>query len=67
MKSDNEENDIVQLPLGMNSFNTLGKLIYCVFVVHSCIIFTYLIIEFCLQLVQIIVCRLCDNVCSSKG
>jgi hypothetical protein len=48
MKSDNGESGIAQLPLSMNSFNTLGKLIYYVFVVQSFIIFTYLIIEFCL-------------------
>jgi hypothetical protein len=33
MKSDNGENGITQLPLGMNYSNTSRKLIYCVFVV----------------------------------
>jgi hypothetical protein len=48
MKSDNEESAITQLPLGMNSSYTSGKLIYCVFVVHPSIIFTYPITKFCL-------------------
>jgi hypothetical protein len=30
MKSDNRESGITQLPLGMNSSYTSGKLIYCV-------------------------------------
>jgi hypothetical protein len=41
MKNDNGENGITQLPLSMNSFYTLGKLICCVFVVHPSIIFIY--------------------------
>jgi hypothetical protein len=48
MKSDGGESGIAQLPLGMNSSYTLRKLIYCVFVVHPSIIFTYPITKFCL-------------------
>jgi len=66
MKNVNGESGITQLLLGMNFFNTSGKLIYYIFIVHSYIIFIYSIIEFCLQLVWIIVHRLCDNVCSLK-
>jgi hypothetical protein len=67
MKSDNGEICITQLPLGMNYFDTSSKVIYCVFVVHLSIIFTYPIIELCLQLVQIIVCKPQGDVCSYKG
>jgi hypothetical protein len=48
MKSDDGESGIIQLPLSMNSSYTLGKLIYCIFVVHPSIIFTYPITKFCL-------------------
>jgi hypothetical protein len=48
MKNVNGESGITQLPLSTNFFNTLGKLICYVFVVHFCIIFIYSIIEFCL-------------------
>jgi hypothetical protein len=59
MKNDNGKSGIIQLPkISMNFFDTSANLIYCVFVVGPSIIFTYLIIKFCLQLVQIIVCRL---------
>jgi len=48
MKSDNGESGITQLPLGMNSSYTLGKLIYYVFLVHPSIMFSYPITKFCL-------------------
>jgi hypothetical protein len=41
MKSDNGESGITQLPLGINSFYTFGKLIYYVLVIHPSIIFAY--------------------------
>jgi hypothetical protein len=66
MKSDNRENGITQLPLGMNFSYAWSKLIFCVFIFHLWIIFTYPIIEFHLLLAQIIVYRPCDNVCSFK-
>jgi hypothetical protein len=34
----------------MNSFDASNKIIYCVFVIHPSIIFTYPITKFCLQL-----------------
>jgi hypothetical protein len=59
MKSDTGESGITQLPkLGMNAFDTSSKLIYCVFVVHPSIIFTYPNIQFYFQVVQIIIYRL---------
>jgi len=67
MKSDSGESGIIQLLLGMNFFYSWGILIYYVFGVHPLIIFKYPIIEFCLYLVWIIVCRLCNNVYNSKG
>jgi hypothetical protein len=48
MKIDNEEINIIQLPLGTNSLDTSSRVIYCVFVVHPSIIFTYLVTELCL-------------------
>jgi hypothetical protein len=51
MKSDNGNINIIQLHLGMNYSYTLNKLISCVFMVHIWIMFTYLIIEFGVQLI----------------
>ncbi len=67
MKSHNGESGITQLPLGMYSSYAWSKLIYCVFVFHLWIIFTYPIIEFHLQVVWIIVYEPHNDVCSSQG
>jgi hypothetical protein len=48
MKNDNGESAFTQLPLGLNSSYTLGKLIYYVFLVHLSIMFSYPITKFCL-------------------
>jgi hypothetical protein len=66
MKNDNGENGITQLPLSMNSFYTLGKLICCVFVVHPSIIFIYQIINFWFTIGLDFFCKLCDDVCNFK-
>jgi len=41
MKIDNGQSGIIQFPLGMNSFYTWGKLIYCVSIFHLWIIFIH--------------------------
>jgi hypothetical protein len=43
MKSDNGQNDIIQLPLSMNSLYAWVRLIYCVFIFQLWIIFIQLL------------------------